>query len=452
MNNMTDTIFTYRFLARFVIEAETPIAVGTGGKNIVTDAVVATDINGLPYIPGTAIAGVIRHLLEEAGVDTDEHFGYQEKDKGNGSRIIFTDALMVGKEGKVIDGLHTIDFSDPFYAHFKEMPIRQHVRIGEKGTAQGSGKFDEQVAYKGTRFVFEMEYFAKDAQQEEDFDCIVQQLYDAGLRLGGGTRNGFGHIRVVEAMKASLDLTDEKGLKAYLDKSSSLADAWNAFKPIAEKHTPNSHWTHYTVALQPSDFFLFGSGFGDAEADMTPVTEAIIRWNGCKPEFAEVNYLIPGTSVKGALAHRTAYHYNKIRGWFADKGQGKTAADNEAVAALFGSSAGGDEDEGTIGNVLIDDVFIPSVDTEEENKLFNHITIDRFTGGVKGGALFTEKTTYIQRLTITLHISVRSSALKIDEDIKQAWDNALDDLKKGLLPLGGGTNRGNGTFTADIKS
>ena len=53
--------YTHRFLARFVIEAETPLAVGSGEKDILTDALVATDVNGLPYIPGTAIAGVLRH-------------------------------------------------------------------------------------------------------------------------------------------------------------------------------------------------------------------------------------------------------------------------------------------------------------------------------------------------------------------------------------------------------
>ena len=449
---MTDTKYRYRFLARFVIEAETPIAVGTGEKSIVTDAVVVTDINGLSFIPGTSIAGVVRHTLEEEGVKTDSFFGYQKDDKGKGSKIIFTDALMVGKEGEAIDGLQTIDFNDEFYSHFKEMPIRQHVRINEKGTNEKGGKFDEQVVFKGTRFIFEMEMYAEnDDKDKEDFDRIAKQLYNSTLRLGGGTRSGFGRIQVIDAKSAYLDLAQENDLELYLGKTSSLAQAWEGFRPLSNKSESSNLWQQYTLDLEPADFFLFGSGFSDAEADMTPTTEASIKWEDGCPEFVEANYIIPATSVKGALAHRTAYYFNKKKERFAEKGTGKTADENEAVKALFGSSAQHDEDEGTIGNVLIDDIFIPSKDIEAESKLFNHITIDRFTGGVKGGALFTEKTTNMRGRIITIQISVKKSALT-DADVKWAWERALDDLKGGLLPLGGGTNRGNGTFTENNQT
>ncbi|MBR3713032.1 MAG: CRISPR-associated protein, partial [Bacteroidales bacterium] len=47
-----ESIYTHRFLARMIIEAKTPLAVGSGDKDITTDALVATDVNGLPYIPG----------------------------------------------------------------------------------------------------------------------------------------------------------------------------------------------------------------------------------------------------------------------------------------------------------------------------------------------------------------------------------------------------------------
>ena len=85
MKAIKATKYTHRFLARFVIEAKTPLAVGSGEKDIITDALVATDVNGLPYIPGTAIAGVVRSMLKQEKVDTDEFFGFQKGDKGKGS-------------------------------------------------------------------------------------------------------------------------------------------------------------------------------------------------------------------------------------------------------------------------------------------------------------------------------------------------------------------------------
>jgi hypothetical protein len=46
----TKSKYTHRFIARIVMEAVTPLAVSNGEKSILTDALVATDVNGLPFI------------------------------------------------------------------------------------------------------------------------------------------------------------------------------------------------------------------------------------------------------------------------------------------------------------------------------------------------------------------------------------------------------------------
>lgn len=112
--------YEYRHIARIVVEAATPIAVGSGASDVVTDSPVVKDINGLPYIPGTSLAGVIRHALD-LGRREDEtnFFGYHDKDGGRGSRIIFTDAVMIGKDGLAVDGICQIDPSDDFMVGIK---------------------------------------------------------------------------------------------------------------------------------------------------------------------------------------------------------------------------------------------------------------------------------------------------------------------------------------------
>ena len=73
---METTKYKYRSLARVIMEAATPLSIGSGDKNIITDALILTDVNGLPYIPGTTLAGIIRHALKkETG---DRLFGYQK--------------------------------------------------------------------------------------------------------------------------------------------------------------------------------------------------------------------------------------------------------------------------------------------------------------------------------------------------------------------------------------
>lgn len=459
IGKMTATRYTHRHIARLTVEAETPLAVGTGkGSDILTDAPVAKDVNGLPYIPATSIAGVLRHAMGYADNKTDGNpFGYISKpddndDSGRGSDIIFTDAVMVGKEGKALDGIQDIEWEDEFYRAFQDLPIRQHVRIDNKGTAENNGKFDNEVVYKGTRFVFEIE-LVSDNDNDNHIEKAIERLRYCTLRIGGGTRKGYGKLRVVKCQQASLDLAKPEDLKKYLKKSSSLAEDWDGFAENSEIGSlDDSKWTHYQLKLKPLDFFMFGSGMGDSDADNVYVSELVVSQGESIDNNKRV--LIPGSSVKGAIAHRTAYHYNKIKKRFAgeQKPEDITGCNNEAVAAIFGKADG---DKFTRGRILIDDIIKGQVKAEADAdagekatptaKIFFHNKIDQFTGGTMDGALFQEKVIYDKDAEYTFDIYVETDALK--DEVVNAFEQSLRDICTGLLPLGGITNRGNGIFT-----
>lgn len=189
---------------------------------------------------------------------------------------------------------------------------------------------------------------------------------------------------------------------------------------------------------------------------MTPVKEKKVVWRDGKGELTEELVLIPATSVKGALAHRVAYHYNKLTGVYADnleteeERKNVVGKNNKAVKALFGSE--GEIDKVTKkmvnqarGNVFFSDV----IENKLEDKILNHVAIDRFTGGAIDGALFSEKTTYGEGHNFTFTILAKNDALK-DEEVMLALENALTDICKGMLPLGGGVNRGNGVFNGSL--
>lgn len=445
--------YTHRFLARLVIEAKTPLAVGSGEKDVITDALVTTDVNGLPYIPGTSIAGVVKHMLEQKGYKTDVFFGFQKENDGCGSEIIFTEAKILNSKGEVIDGLNLNATDDDLLKFYTKLPIRQHVRINDKGVADKAGKFDEQVVFAGTRFCFEMEMVAKNADEESNFNKALEQIQDTTFRIGSGTRCGFGEIKVVELYKRSLDLNQPDDLKLYLSKSSNLSIEWSGWeKPETENESKAIGWIKYELCLQPEDFFLFGSGFGDDEADMTPVKERKVDWSTGSGTIIEDCVLIPATSVKGALAHRVAFHYNRLMGRFAGcKGEKepKVGNENEAVQALFGYESQ-DENKQLRGNVLFSDVI---ENKQVIDKILNHVSIDRFTGGAIEGALFSEKTTYLtdDDKFFSFVILAKKDVLEKDEKIKQAFECALKDIVDGTLPLGGGVNRGNGCFGGSVK-
>ncbi len=448
---MEKTKYTTRYVSRITLEAKTPLAIGSGEKDLLTDALVAKDVNGLPFLPGTSLAGVIRSAC---GIKKNDHtpFGYQDNDGGKGSRVIFSDGVIIGKDGKPVDGLHVIDKKDEFYSHFKALPVRQHVRINSKGSTDRGGKFDEQVTYKGTRFCFEMELLSTGSDEDAKFyNYLLDALRSDTFRVGSGTRNGFGLMKVVSLQRRDYDLNNSADLENYASRSASLYSPLEGAKEIASNLVSDKKWQRYTLKLKPSDFFLFGSGMGDDDADMTPVNEAYIEWTDSKPQFKERGILIPATSVKGALAHRTAYNWNKQTKHFVDVDGEKpvTGDNNPAVVAIFGKSGQGADEEIKRGNIMLSDVIIPAGKKDDDEKILNHVAIDRFTGGSMDGALFTEKVINGRDCVITLTIDVLKDSIK-DDNIRNAFEESLHDIADGLLPLGGSVNRGNGAFTGTL--
>lgn len=443
----------YRFLARIIIEAKTPLNIGSGNKGIKSDSLVLRDINGLPFIPGTTIAGLLRHTL---GDDADKYMGSQEM----GSPLIITEAKMLDSDGAVLDGILSQDkLHSPFLANFRQLPIRQHAKIGDRGATVKGGKFDEEIVLKGARFCFEMEMLS-DKDGDTKFKDILNTLNSDTFRIGSGSRSGFGEIEVVggQCLFKKINLEDPEQKEWYLKKSSSLSEKWQDAETIKLETTNTKGWTTYEIQLNPIDFMLFGSGFGNDKADMTFVRESFVDWSTTPAmvKDREQVIIIPASSVKGALSHRLAFHYNKLKKIFADDmPEGKKIDDfvgknNEAVKAVFGSE--GDSVDGKIsnkkrGNVLMSDII---QETTVSSKILNHVSIDRFTGGAIDGALFNEETLYAKGLSFNLKLIVNNDAFK-EKDVQTAFENSLRDLCSGLLPLGGGVNRGNGCFKGTIK-
>lgn len=448
-----ENTYRYRQLARIILETETPLAIGSGNKDIKTDSVVAKDINELPYIPATTLAGLIRHSLPE--VLQEYWMGFQKKKDGEGSRIMLSEGKILSADGNPIDGLNLV--KDKITQLCRELPIRQHVRINQQGTAVKNGKFDEEIVPKGVRFCFEIELMAE-KDKPGIMDTILSIIQSDGFRIGSGSRSGFGKIKVVGILRRDLDLCVPDELTLYLGKSASLAKAWEGYKPYTPSATKESDCILYTLELRPVDFMFFGSGFGDERSDMTLVREPVITWEKGKATIVEQErvILIPASSVKGALAHRTAYHYNRLEGVFADKKTAEeleknTGKENKAVKTLFGSEGDRKGKNKQRGNILFSDV-IEKQKAPLEKKVLNHVKIDRFTGGAVDGALFSEEVLYAPGKTFNLELMLRKTAVdEKDGKIVKAFEAALTDLCKGYLPLGGGVNRGNGTFKGKLN-
>lgn len=440
---------TYRHIARIVIETKSPLNIGSGNKTIKTDSSVLKDVNGFPFIPGTTLAGLIRHSLD---VNTPESLmGYVKGSDGVGSLLIVSEAKMLNSKGKVMDGILFPDDIDETTKRFVELPIRQHAKIGHHGATVKGGKFDEEVVLKGTRFCFELE-LPSDKSDNSLLHDVIDVIRLSSFRIGSGSRSGFGNIKIISCKCKTIDLSDKEDRAWYLEKSSFLSEDWDG----AEYDTTpikDANWIEYRLELQPSDFILFGSGLGNENADITYIRESYLFWEDNKAVVKKSDnvLVVPASSVKGAVSHRVAFYYNQKKGIFADQHTPEeqllyVGDNNEAVKTLFGSEGrnGGEKQR---GNVLISDVIQDLINPSP--KVLNHVAIDRFTGGAIDGALFDEETLLANNEHITLTFMVKKTAL-IDADICYAFESALKDICCSQLPLGGGVNRGNGCFIGKI--
>lgn len=489
---MQTTTYNTRLVARVTIEAETPLAIGSGKKSILTDATINRDANDLPFIPGTTLAGLIRHAIDEELAERLMGFIKKKNDKKDeyeveGSRLIVTEAKLLNSKGKAIDGLLNLetacdDEDKAFLKDFKHAPIRQHAKINYRGVTEDKGKFDEEVVPKGARFCFEMELMSNPKSEEElaqykqDFKDLLRKLRADGFRVGGKSRNGFGKIKVVgkACLYRELDLSLPADLDLYLKKSASLADEWDGFEPLKLEKPQESRYTRYKLEITPKDFLFFGSGFGNEDVDHSYIKERFVEWNEegniGRWHSHDHSLVVPASSVKGALAHRTAYYYNKECGIFAEnlspedfnKHVGKR---NKAVFALFGCEGNEDETQPTEaptrertdgkrrGHVLFADI-IRDKEEKTDKKIHNHVKIDRFTGGAIDGALFDEEALIVhpdepEKLELELLVDV-DERINEDQRIILAFEEALKDVCKGLLPLGGNVNKGYGQFEGKL--
>ena len=337
--------YTHRHQAVIRVCAESPLCVGTGEGDFNTDDKIARDAFGIPYIPGTGLTGALRASLNKKEEDkkekeekknkkaskVDKYFGFSSARESQGSRLMVSSAHIFIND-KVADGLEAIEANlDKIQEQvIANMAMREHVRINEKGVAADKGKFELEYLPKGVKMVFELEFLSNNTAEENEFwNELLNEIRQPWFRIGGNTRKGFGQLGIEEIYVRCLDLTEASQRQAYLDKSSRIElpqagkDSWtklDQFKP-----QENKGYTHYQLKLKARDFFLF-DGFNlelfkddkDPEhkpADFHPKQERVLVYGYCNEKKqwkyeSVVKYLIPASSIKGALRHRFAYHYN----------------------------------------------------------------------------------------------------------------------------------------------
>lgn len=439
-------------LALLTLEALSAHGIRSGDADFVQDVVLLRDANGLPALPGTSLAGVLRHLFErEAGEEAGKRlFGFAGSTDGQGSRVHIGWALVHDSHNRAIEGLRE-DLAEDVVLQELSKPhpiVRQRVRLDARGTAAGTGKFDVSLLPAGTRYSTLIGYWSDgSAEAEGDWQQLLALLHSPLLRIGHSTRAGAGHFVVRSLQAQRWDLRDASERVAYMKRPRTRMEARSLPDcAVSTAHTALS----LELDLRSESGWRIGGGDvaigfepGDLP-DLLPQSEWRIEWQAERGRIGERINLLPATAIKGALLHRFAFHYRCLsKNWVST--EVIEAHQEEAVRSLFGHAGNDREsDEGQAGLMLIEDLFLEGSTVTSQM----HNRIDHFTGGVMDGGLFEEGLLWRTPVRLKIVFQHGERLQKIDAASRQALQRTLDDLASGLLPLGAGGSRGQGVFLA----
>jgi hypothetical protein len=103
-----------------------------------------------------------------------------------------------------------------------------------------------------------------------------------------------------------------------------------------------------------------------------------------------------------------------------------------------------DADRGQAGCVILDDVWLD----DQAGWIMPHNSIDRFTGGVRQGFLFSEE--LAEGGQASLHLAIVRGP-KLGKETVEALRLALSDLVEGRLAIGAGGGKGHGYCGGEIR-
>lgn len=439
------------WLNRYVIETTSPMAINSGRRETGFDTQLARDVNGLPYIPASSFTGVWRHLVQEVLGEAyaKQWFGCVEQDEAQQKsyadtpKLHIQHGLLLDSNGKVILGLQTSEAIQKDSLLNRLLDVRphhrDHVRINDRGIAEEHGKFDQILLPKGIRFCIDVRWQGEEGLNQS-WEDIQQLLAHPSFALGSSTRNGLGRFKIVANSTEKLELINNpkagERITAFIKRKSLPSKTDITFK----ESTPFA-----VLELSALDSWRCGKGgrpLGksvDSHTDSFTYSEPYISWQGNHATWQdEPQAILCGSSIKGILAHRLAYHYRRLTGMFAENMEDATHAQwqqrPDELRELLGD-ASQEEGRQLAGKLIVEDVVVSNVNP----MVRTHTSIDRFTGGVRYGALYSEEVLWQPEFTVKLHLSPNTD---LSPELKEALNATLEDLKLGLLPLGAGSGRG----------
>lgn len=425
--------------------------------------VIRFNRNGLkePTIPGRSIRGAVRaacdvtrQALEDAGDPATQDGGVFSKaswvslwgddtdytGRSANDRGLPSDASLPIRKSALT--FHAVAFPDYKDSDSGESPLPRRHGVGidrTTGAASDGALYEHEFLPRGTAFTIRITAEGRDDEPMENkqsegipgpassdtveklLEFIVDVLTSDTVSLGGRTGSGQGKIRVIEPKLRRLSGTTDAGTLT------GPADILNALIGQDEEGTPiplelggwsleepariTINWWSPTGVFVAEDRKLTqqrqaktrAEGNPDAPEITEPLRDPSAAWE-------EAQLLIPGTSIRGTLRSRAARIARTV---LAARGDleplashdihEQIAAEPNLVRYMFGCTE-------YRGAVTVHDCR--SVERGTRVKV-THNAIDRWTGGVVDGGLFTE----------AVYLGTEWEPITIDIDLRRLLKN-----------------------------
>ncbi|WP_116644777.1 RAMP superfamily CRISPR-associated protein [Salinivibrio sp. HTSP] len=436
------------YVTKLILETQSPMAINSGHREEGFDTQLAREVNGLPYIPASAIAGVWRHLahqrLADDGLPLASWFGTTE----GASRLTISHGIVHDSQNRPVSPLMPAQdiANDPILSRLAlaRPHHRERVAVNDRGAAKETGKFDQILLPKGVRFSVTLQWHSDEMSEHEQqqWQALLALWADRHFTLGASSRNGLGQIKVIACEQTSFDLMQGpsagQALQQFLHSENTSTQP---LTPADDRHQRRLA----SLPLQAVDNWRCGSGttrLGDHDIGndigIKTYSEPEIHWQANDGAFSEPRPILCGSSIKGILAHRLAYHLRRHQADWAEDRDTMTHAEwqvrPDALSSLFGAATSS-QGEGIAGHLFIDDADV----TDYRTTVRTHNRIDRFTGGVQQGGLFSEELLYQPKFTLNIWVSQNT---RLSSTLQAALADTIEDLRQGLLPMGAGSGRG----------
>ena len=438
-----------------------------GGVDAVPDrdgegTVIRLCRNGLgePTIPGRSIRGAVRaaceiarQTMEDAGHTTTQDGGVFSKASWVslwGDDTDYTGKSLLDRRLRSDDSLpirqsaltfHAVSFPQYKDIDSGESPLPRRHGVGidrTTGAASDGALYEHEFLPRGTKFDIRITAEGRDDEtmgrdQSEGIpgpassesvkkllEFIVDVLNSGAVCLGGRTGSGQGTIQVIEPkLRRTGKTTDAGALTAPADVLNALIGpdsegtpvalelgGWSLEKPARIKIT----WWSPTGIFVAEDERLTKQRKEEAQKKdpaangvTEPLRDPSVPWD-------EAQLLIPGTSIRGTLRSRASRiartvlaARDELSTFTSHDLHDQIAAEPNLVRYMFGSTE-------YRGAVTVHDCL-----STKRGKLIEvtHNAIDRWTGGVIDGGLFTE----------AVYLGTKWQPITINIDLRQLLNN-----------------------------